>query len=196
MINASPLLMAKTIKNFLEVATPVPVKYGYPRGIAKDNALVTYQQSNTTTSRGIGNRVVGERITYVITVQTKTATDCLLYSTMIRRATSLTNVEFVSDSIRKDVTVKDGWINTIIVYLYTGVDITQQTYTGDEVKRALQMIADRYIFVTSMYDETLAQSFIDKFTVPELPKSTYTYDEFLSLKREYIDRLIYSTTEY
>lgn len=196
MINASSISMASEMKRFLEIVQPLKIKYGYARGIKSDESIITYSYSGSTLTKGIGNSIISERATYIVTVQTKTAEQCMIYSELIRRGTNKSIVEFVSDSIRKDTTVKDGWINTIILYLYTGLSVAQKSYNKDEVRQVLQEIADLYIFVTSMYDETLAQSFIDKLIVPELEQEQYTYEEFIQLKQEYVDRLLLTTIEY
>lgn len=195
-LSITSVKMATSIKQFLEIVQPLPVKYGYSRGIKKEDCYITYNYSGSTLSKGIGNSLIGERQTYIITVQTKTAIQNMIFSQLIRRGTHQSRVEFVSDNIRKDTTVKDGWINTIILYLYTGLEESRIIYTEEEVRKELQSIADLYIFVTSMYDETLAQSFIDSFTIPELEKEFYSYEEFMELKQEYLDRLLYTTTEY
>lgn len=196
MINLSTVSMATEMKHFLEIVQPLSIKYGYSRGVRKEDDIITYSYSGSTNRRGIGNQLMSERQTYIVTVQTKTAKQCLIFSELIRRGTNKSVVEFVSDNIRKDTTVKDGWINTIILYLYTGLSVAQKVYTAEEVRNVLQEIADMYIFVTSMYDETLAQSFIDRYIVPELDKDLYSYEEFIQLKQEYIDRLLLTTTEY
>lgn len=196
MISKTALQMASSMKRFLEIVQPLPVKYGYSRGIKKGDVIVTYYQAGSMLTKGIGNQIISERQTYLVTVQTKTAEQCILYSQMIRRGTERSNVEFVSDSIRKDTTVADGWINSMIMYMYTGVEAQQLVYTAEQVRQALQEIADMYIFITSQYDETLSKSFIDKLIIPGLEDREYSYSEFISLKQKYLDKLLLTTTEY
>ena len=188
--------VATSMKSFLEIVQPLPVKYGYSRGIRTEEAYVTYRQTGSTFSKAIGNSIVSERVTYVITVQTKTAEQNMLYSQCIKWGTEGSDVEFISDDVRPDVTVKDRWINTIILRMYTVVKVQRQAFTAEEVRQELQAIADRYIFCTSIYDATLAQSFIDRLVIPALEDREYSYQEVMSLKRLYLDKLILETTQY
>ena len=59
----------------------------------------------------------------------------------------------------------------------------------------LQAIADRYVMITSLYKDPFSESVIDKFTIPEL-KTDYPLWEVQQLKREYLDRLVLTITEY
>lgn len=193
MINASAVQMATSVKQFLEVVQPLQVKYGYSRGARTGDAVLTYYQVGSTLNKGIGNQIVSERQTYLITVQTKTAEQCLLYSQLIRRGTDRSNYEYVSDSIRRDTTVENGWINSIVIYAYTSVEAIQHMFTAEEVREELQQIADRYLFTTSIYNETVAASFIDKLKIPKLQDREYTLNEFIALKQKYLDKLLLTT---
>lgn len=186
----------KAMRRFLELAQPLEVKYGYIRGVAKENSFITFRNVSSSIRRGIGNQYISERITYVITVQTKTAEQNLIYSAMIKYATSETNVIFISEDLRRDTLVENGWINTIIVNVFNSPDIVKLFYTKEEATNLLQDIADRYLMVTSLYKDPFSESVIDKFTVPELEDRTYALWEVQKLKQEYLDRLILTTTEY
>lgn len=186
----------KAMRRFLELAQPLEVKYGYIRGVAKENSFVTFRNVSSSIRRGIGNQYISERITYVITVQTKTAEQNLIYSAMIKYATSETNVLFVSEDLRRDTLVENGWINTIIVNVFNSADIVKLFYTKEETAALLQDIADRYLMVTSLYKDPFSESVIDKFTIPELEDRTYALWEVQKLKQEYLDRLILTVTEY
>jgi len=186
----------KAMRRFLELAQPLEVKYGYIRGVAKENSFVTFRNVSSSIRRGIGNQYISERVTYVITVQTKTAEQNLIYSAMIKYATSETNVLFVSEDLRRDTLVENGWINTIIVNVFNSADIVKLFYTKEETAALLQDIADRYLMVTSLYKDPFSESVIDKFTMPELEDRKYALWEVLKLKQEYLDRLILTTTEY
>lgn len=186
----------KAMRRFLELAQPLEVKYGYIRGVAKENSFVTFRNVSSSIRRGIGNQYISERVTYVITVQTKTAEQNLIYSAMIKYATSGTNVIFVSEDLRRDTLVENGWINTIIVNVFNSADIVKLFYTKEETAALLQDIADRYLMVTSLYKDPFSESVIDKFIIPELEDRTYALWEVLKLKQEYLDRLILTTTEY
>lgn len=186
--------IALSVKTFLQLVQPNPVKYGYAQGVKREKSFVTYQLMNTSLSVAIGNHIFGERQTYIVTVQTKTALQNMIYSDMIRYGTNKNKVEFVSDNLRKDPSVEAGYINSIIVRVYNGLDI--QMYTAQEVRALLQEIADLYIFVTNRYDSTISASFIDHYEVPELEERYYTQSEVLQMKQEYLDRLILNTTEY
>lgn len=186
----------KAMRRFLELAQPLEVKYGYIRGVAKENSFVTFRNVSSSIRRGIGNQYISERVTYVITVQTKTAEQNLIYSAMIKYATSETNVLFVSEDLRRDTLVENGWINTIIVNVFNSADIVKLFYTKEETAALLQDIADRYLMVTSLYKDPFSESVIDKFTIPELEDRTYALWEVQKLKQEYLDRLILTVTEY
>lgn len=196
MINLTSVQISTRVKTFLELAQPLPVKYGYPRGIKEQDNFISYQDMGTTMRVGIGNNIISERKTYAITVQTRLAEDNILYSELIKRAMEGTIIMYVSDQMRKDVLVKSGWINTILVTVYNGLDLTPKMYTPEQVRNILQDIADRYLFITSIYAQDRAQTFIDNLRVPEFEQQEYTYEEVLALKQEYLDRLLLTTTEY
>lgn len=188
---------AQLVKAFLQTVQPLEVSYGYGRGIKRGRSFVTYQDAGNQTVRiGIGNTLISERGMYIITVQTKTAQENMFYSDLIKLGTEGSEIEFISESPRKDTTVKSGWINTIIVYVYNNLHANKVVYTAEEVRAMMQSIADLYIFVTSIYRQDASQSFLDKLTVPELEDRLYTYEEFLEYKVEYLDRLLYTTTRY
>lgn len=186
----------KTMRNFLELAQPLEVKYGYIRGVAKENSYVTFRNVSSTIRRGIGNQYISERVTYVVTVQTKTAEQNLIYSAMIKYATSETNVIFISEDLRRDTLVENGWINSIILSVFNSPDVVKTIYTKEEVTKLLQTIADRYVMVTSVYKDPFDESIIDKFIVPEMEDRLYSLSEVLQLKQEYLDRLVLTITEY
>lgn len=186
----------KAVRSFLELAQPLDVKFGYIRGVARENNYVTYRNVSSSIRRGIGNQYISERVNYVITVQTKTAEQNLIYSAMIKHATSETNVLFVSEDLRRDTLVENGWINTIIVNVFNSADAIRLVYTKEEATALLQAIADRYVMVTSLYKEPFSESVIDKLIVPELEDRFYPLEEVQSLKQEYLDRFILTITEY
>lgn len=186
----------KAMRSFLELAQPLDVKYGYIRGVAKENSYITFRNASTTIRRGIGNQYISERVNYIVTVQTKTAEQNLIYSAMIKYATTETNVIFVSEDLRRDTLVENGWINTIILNVFNSVDIMKLFYTKTEATELLQAIADRYVMITSLYKDPFSESVIDKFTVPELEDRFYPLWEVQQLKQEYLDRLVLTITEY
>ena len=186
----------KVVRNFLELAQPLQVKYGYIRGVAKENSYITYRNVSSSIRTGIGNQFISERVNYVVTVQTRTAEQNLIYSAMIKYATSETNVLFVSDDLRRDTLVENGWINTIILNVFNSVDAVKLIYTRQEVTKILQTIADRYVLITSLYKDPFSESIIDKLIIPELEDRLYPLEEVQSLKREYLDRFILTITEY
>lgn len=186
----------KMMRNFLELAQPLDVKYGYIRGVAKEDSYITYRNVSSNIRRGIGNQYISERVTYVITVQTKTAEQNLIYSAMIKYATSETNVIFISEDLRRDTLVENGWINTIIVNVFNSANVVKTIYTKAEATELLQAIADRYVMITSLYKDPFSESIIDKFIVPELEDRLYPLSEVQQLKQEYLDRLVLTITEY
>ena len=188
--------LSKRVKEFLEMVQPLPVKYGYPRGIKKGDSFISYRDVGSTPTLAVGGGIISERRTYLVTVQTKTAESNLFYSTLIKFATEGSYVTFMSEDLRRDVTVEDGWINSIMLVVYNVIEPTEATYSREEVRMILQDIADNYLFVTSIYRRTLEQSFIDKLVVPQLTQESYTYQELLALKQTYLDKLVLSTTEF
>lgn len=196
MIGLSGKQLALRVKSFLEIVQPLSVKYGYPRGVTRGESFVTYQDMGSELIRGIGNHIIGEWKSYIITVQTKTAEQNLLYSGLIKYGTEGSNFLFLSESLRKDTTVEAGWINTIMLRVFNSVDAEQQVFTADEVRAILQAIADHYIFVTSIYAPTVSASFYDSMVVPELEDKNYSLEEVLSLKQQYMDKLLLTTTEF
>lgn len=188
--------MSIRVKTFLELVQPLPVKYGYPRGVKKGESFVTYRETTSSYRRGVGNQLISETRTYLITVQTKTAEQNLLFSDFIKHGTEKSNVVFMSDDLRKDTMVEDGWINSIIVRVHNGMSLEQQVFDANQVKNILQEIADRYIFVTSIYSSDLSTSFIDHMVVPDLEDRNYSLAEVLALKRQYLDKLLLTTTRF
>ena len=186
----------KTMRNFLELAQPLEVKYGYIRGVAKENSYVTFRNVSSTIRRGIGNQYISERVTYIVTVQTKTAEQNLIYSAMIKYATSETNVVFISEDLRRDSLIENGWINSIILSVFNSADVVKTIYTKEETMKLLQDIANRYVLITSVYKDPFDESIIDKFVVPELEDRLYPLSEVLQLKQEYLDKFILTITEY
>ncbi len=196
MIGLSGKQLALRVKSFLEIVQPLSVKYGYPRGVTKGTSFVTYQDMGSELRTGIGNRIIGEWKSYIVTVQTKTAEQNLLYSGLIKYGTEGSNFMVVSENLRKDTTVEAGWINTIVLRVFNSVDYEQQVFTADEVRAILQSIADHYVFVTSIYAPTVSESFYDSMVVPELEDRNYSLTELLSMKQQYMDKLLLTTTEF
>lgn len=188
--------ISKRVKEFLELVQPLPVKYGYPRGIKKGDSFITYRAVGSTPNMAVGGRIISERRTYMVTVQTKTAESNLFYSTLIKYATEGSYISFMSEDMRKDVTVEDGWINSIMLVVYNVVEQSETVYSREEVRMLLQDIADNYLFTTSIYRGTLEESFIDSMKVPELEQEEFSYSEVLELKRQYLDKVVLSTTEF
>lgn len=186
----------REMKSFLELVQPLPVKYGYVRGVVQGSSLITYRNMSASVRLGIGNQLISERVNFVITVQTKTAEQNLIYSAMIKYGTYESKVMFVSEDFRKDPTVENGWINTIIVSAYNKESVADLRFTADEVVEILQDIANRYVMITSLYREPFVDSFIDKFVVPELEERVYHFAEVLRFKQEYLDRFVLNETEY
>lgn len=186
----------KKVKSFLEMAQPLEVKYGYIRGIATENSYVTYRNVTSDIRRGIGNQYISERVSFVVTVQTRTAEQNLIYSTMIKYAAAETAILFVSEDLRKDPLVENGWINTIILNAFISGLLTEGVYTKEEVFELLSRVAERYVMITSLYKDPESESIIDKFVIPTLEDRDYTLSEILQMKAEYLDRFVLTITEY
>lgn len=192
MTSYTGIQLSRRFKEWIELIQPLPVKYGYPRGIKHGDDFITYRDIGSTPDLAVGTGIMSERRTFLVTVQTKTAEDNLLYSSIVKFATRGSYVTLISEDMRKDVTVEDGWINSIMVSVFNAIDpgAVQPDYTAEEVRAILQDVADNYMSSTSTYRQTDGDSALDSFVVPELPKPIYTYDEMLELKQEYLDRLI------
>lgn len=192
MINVAIVDIVRYMRQFLELLQPLPVRFGYVRSIVKDESFVTFHNTNTNPRIGIGNKIVSETTTFVITVQTKTAEQNLIYSSILRYATSGSNITFVMDDFRRDVTVENGWINTIIVTVSNrvGIDWNDLKLPAEDARTMLQEIANRYVLVTSLYKHPFEASIIERFIVPELEKEFYTYPEIMELKKIYDEQLL------
>lgn len=188
---------AELIRLFLETVQPLKVEYGYAKGIKKSRGAISYQDMGSTNVRnGIGNQLISERSTFLVTVQTKTAQENMFYTELIKLGTEKSDIEWLSDSMRKDPTMEAGYMNSIILRVYNNLHTTKALYTAEEVRAMMQEIADYYIFATSIYREDASQSFIDKLTIPELGERFYSIEEFLAIKQEYLDKVLYTTTRY
>ena len=183
------------VKRFLELAQPLSVKYGYSRGIKGKDPIVTYRDMGSSQRYAVGGKIISEKRTYLVTIQTTTAELNLYYSTMIKFAAEGSHIAFVQEDLRKDVTVEDGWINSIILSAYNAGE-DNGAYTPTEVREMLQLIADNYLFVTSIYRGTLEDSFIDSMVVPELEDKLYSYAQVLQLKQEYLDKIVLEITSF
>lgn len=193
----NPVQKSMLVKQFLELVQPLAVRYGYIRGITRDINFITYQDLGIGDIRtGIGNTLISDTTTFVITVQTATAEQNMFFSEMIKLGTQGTEIQLISEGLREDTTVQRGYINTIIVNVFNTLEAHKTVYTASEVRDILQRVADNYIFITSIYRWTLAQSFIDRLVVPELEDKLYSYDEMLAMKQEYLDRLLLTVTKY
>lgn len=194
-MNISGKELSTRLKQFLELNQPFPVKYGYSRGVREGKCMVSYQSMGTSLNYGIGNEMISGRKTFLVTVQSEVAEMNMLCSDFIENGIEGKNIRFISDNLRKDVTVKNGWINSIILEVYNGLE-GEVTYTADQVREILQKVADNYIFVTSQFDKTVDTSFIDELVVPELQDRTYSYSEMLQLKQNHLDKLLLASTQF
>lgn len=157
----------------------MPVKYGYNRGVKEGEGFVTYRDMATQLTVGIGGGYIAERKTYVITVQTKTAEKNLEISRLIIEGTIKSNVIFVSDDFRIDTTVEAGWINTIIVWVFTSTKIEPVWVTYNELMSRIAI--GNLIMRENVYGETLEESVI---YVPEYEVRTYYKTEVNALIAE------------
>lgn len=160
------------VKNFLELVQPLPVKYGYSRGIQEGEGFVSYRDMATQMIVGVGGNKIGERKTFAITVQTKTAEKNLEISSLITNGTIKSDVVFVSDDFRVDTTVEAGWINTIIVWVFTSTKIEPIWVTYSELMSRIAI--NSLIMRENVYGETLSDSIIYS---PEFEKRAYHIDE-------------------
>ena len=167
------------VKNFLELVQPLPVKYGYSRGIQEGEGFVSYRDMATQMIVGVGGNKIGERKTFAITVQTKTAEKNLEISRLIIEGTIKSNVIFISDDFRIDTTVEAGWINTIIVWVFTSTKIEPVWVTYDELMSRIAI--NNLIMRENVYGETLEESVI---YVPEYEVRTYYITEANALIAE------------
>lgn len=188
---------AELIRRTLELSQPLDVLYGYPRGMQQAEAFITYQDIGTVqTVKGIGNQLIGERLAYLIVVQTNTQLQNMFYSELVKMAANGTHMLLLSESLRFDGRAKGCWKNYILVNLYNTLHPNKLIYTAQEARLELQRIADRYIFTTSIYAQSLSDSFLDRLIVPPLEDRLYSYEEVLILKQQHLDKLLLQTTNY
>lgn len=186
----------KRMRNFLNLAQPLEVKYGYSRGVVSKLSHITYRNVSSDIRKGIGNQLISERAMFMITVQTRTVEQNLIYSSMIKYGTAGSVVSFISEDLRKDVTVENGWINTIILSMYNAATDSAGAFTAKEVESILQEIANNYVLVTSLYKDPFDTSIIDKFKVPEIEDRLYTFEELYEMKKVFYDQFILTITEH
>ena len=194
MSDLSSKAVFEKVKSFLELVQPLSVKYGYQRGVSSGASFITYYNMGTTLKQGLGNSLISETKTFVVTIQTKTMEQNMLYRDLIVRGTEKTEFSVVSEDLRKDVTVDAGWINTIVLRIYNSLSPEQVAYTAEQVRAILQEIADRYILLTNIYKP--GADIIDRFIVPPLEDRLYDLAEVIALKQEYLDKLLLKVTEY
>lgn len=184
------------VKNFLELVQPLKVTYGYPRGVKRGTSFITYQHTSSTPTTGIGNSLIAERLSFLVTIQTKSMEQCLLYKDMVILATDRTPFKVLSQNTREDVTVEAGWICTIILVFYNNLTTPKGLYTREEFREILQQIADRYIYLTTQYKIDGNVLDPNSLVIPDLKKKNYSLYEMLKIKKRLFDKLLLETTEY
>lgn len=168
------------VKHFLEVVQPLPVKYGYHRGVVADaEGFVAYRAMASSQRMSVGGSRIAARTTFVITVQTKTAEKNLEISQMIKDGTVGSEISFVSDDLRPDMTVEAGWINTIIVSVFEGQATPVQWIQFYELLEQIDLTG--VIMDDNIYDKTLETSTIIE---PHIENKTYHINEAEAVKAE------------
>lgn len=190
MISSIGIRISKQVKSFLELAQPLPVKYGYQRGVRQGDGFVTYRDIGSTIESAVGGRLISERRSYMITVQTKTAEQNLLYSYMIKLASDGSYVTIVSEDLRKDLTVEDGWINSLVVTVYNATLSDEIVLSAQDAGDLLQEAIRIYMLATKMFASASQAEAASRLAVPELNKQQYTYAEVIKMKHEAIDALV------
>ena len=173
------------VKQFLQFATGLDAKYSYPRTTPSDSVVLTYQSvGGQNISRAINNELLSERKLFTVAIQAKRAQDVQFYVDMIKQATSESAFTYISESIRQDVLVQNGHIGTVTISFYNAFDTEapKKIFPEAEVRKLLQAFADRLIFNTNIYRETLGDAFLDRYIVPELTDATL--EEILTLQED------------
>lgn len=179
------------VKQFLQFATGLDAKYSYPRTTPSDSVVLTYQAvGGQNISRAINNELLSERKLFTVAIQAKRAQDVQFYVDMIKQATSESAFTYISESIRQDVLVQNGHIGTITISYYNAFDTEapKRIFPEAEVRKLLQAFADRLIFNTNIYRETLGDAFLDRYIVPELTDATL--EEILTLQEDIYDKVV------
>lgn len=172
-------------KQFLQLATGLKAIYSYPKKSVSpsDYVIMTYQAGATqTVSRAINNQLLSQRMLVTVSLQAADAQDVMLYTDMIKQASNETEFSYISDSIRQDPLVKNTHIATITLSFYNAFDTAapKRIFPEEEVRKLLQIFADRLIFNTSVYGETMEDSRIDRIEIPPLTDSTL--EEILAMQ--------------
>ena len=178
------------VKQFLQFATGLDAKYSMPRQKPGNDIYLTYQlNGGQNLSRAINNELLSERKMFTATVQAERARDVQFYVDMIKQASSESAYIYVSDTVRQDPNVETGHIGTIILSYYNSFDTAapKKIFPAEEVRKLLQAFADRLIFNTNIYSETLGDAFLDRYIVPELDDATL--EEILTLQEDIYDQV-------
>lgn len=171
------------VRQFLQLATGLDALYSRPKSTPSETVVLTYQLNNGQAgTRAINNELLSERKMFVVTIQGKRAQDVQFYAGMIKQATIETAFLYMSESFGQDPYVMNGHIATIIMSYYNAFDSAapKKIFSAEETRKLLQAFADRLIFNTSIYRDTLENSFIDRYIVPELTDATL--EEILTLQ--------------
>lgn len=194
-INMTAVDVTKFMQMFLETHQPLPVIYGYGKRLQGEQEWLVYQNVGTSiTQLGIGNRLIGEKVSFVVAIRTESAIRNMLYTDLLRTAVQESPVILVSEKVQTDG--KGGVVNSFMFHIYNALHDYSAYLEERDLRALLQQIADRYILVTNRYEETIETSFIDKLILPEFEKPIYSYAEMLELKKKYLDKLLLTTTKY
>lgn len=190
--------LALLVRQFLQLATGLKAKYSYPVTTPQENEVVlTYQFiGGQQISVGIGNELLAERKLFVATVQAKTAKQVMFYTDMIKMATNRTQFVYISDSTRPDAAVRNRWIGTVTLMVYTPYnfgDAPQTFFTPEEARKLLQAFADRFLFNTTIYRDDLSQATFDRYIVPELNRMSL--EEMFDAQQQIIAKIIAEDTD-
>ena len=185
----TPTDKVQVMRQFLELAQPLEVSYANTKSIKQVPNVVTYQNISGSIRKGIGNSLISSVLTFLVTVQTQTARENMIFSEMIKLATEGTNIVFVSDSPNTDTTVKGKCKNEIILTLHSSIETTEATYNAEELAEKLAENTTRYLTALKLYGIDLKGE-LENYGDITVPDGTYDFDAIVELKKQYLDRLV------
>lgn len=180
------------VKQFLQISTGLNALYSSPKKSLspQDYVILTYNLAGAQeVSRAIGNQLLSQRMLFVVTLQARKVQDVQLYLDMIKQASNGTEFFYLSDNVRQDPAVHNSHIGTITMSFYNPFDAKPpiRMFPEQEVRKLLQIFADRLIFNTSVYGETMEDSRLDRIVIPPLTDSTL--EQILALQENIRDQV-------
>ena len=178
---------AKVMKQFLEIAQPLPVVYSYTKKVADLPAFISYRSlGSPVITKSVGGKLINERESFLITITTKTARENLIYSDLIKLATEGTRIQYVSESLGYNSVEKSKATNSIVLYLFGDIEPLKKVSKNNTAK-LLGTVKSNYQQVASANDLDID---FNSSEIPNLNRKEYSYENIIKIKKEYLDRLI------